>query len=60
MIPFMQLFKYSSASDKAKFWLGAIAAVLNGAVAPTYALVLATMFEVFNPYATNEENSELM
>ena len=60
MIPLMKLFKYSSASDKAKFWLGAIAAVLNGVVAPSYALVLATMFEVFNPYATKEENTELL
>ena len=52
MIPFLKLFKYSSTSDKAKFWLGAIAGVINGAIAPANAIVLATMFEVFNPYST--------
>jgi hypothetical protein len=47
-------------SQKAGFWFGAVCAVLNGLVAPFYALAIGILFEVFNPYTPPEEVNALL
>ena len=60
MIKISRLFKYSSVSDKAMFYLGALCAFIAGVCAPLYALVLGIMFEIFNPHMPTEEKTELV
>ena len=55
MISIRQLFKYSNASEKAKFYLGCFCAVTAGVSVPGFALVVGLMFEIFNPHVTPEE-----
>ena len=43
MVSFFELFRFASPKDKLYMWIGAIAALLNGASIPAFAIIFGEM-----------------
>ena len=60
MIGFWEIFKYSSKADKCLVIFGICCAVMNGILAPIYALIIGEIFGMFDPNLDEETRASKM
>lgn len=48
MVPYFDLFRYATKSDKTLMWIGAAAAFANGAAFPSFSLIFGAMTDSFS------------
>jgi ATP-binding cassette subfamily B (MDR/TAP) protein 1 len=59
MVPFFSLFRYADTTDKIVMIIGAIAAVINGAVLPAFSILLGVLMDSFSPSNIENPNYQL-
>ena len=57
-VSFKKIYSLQTGSEKCLIIFGLIAAFINGALLPTYAVVLGLSAEAFNPGFTEEERNQ--
>ena len=57
---YFELFKYATFREKLVLYGGIFFSIANGAIQPTYGLVIMQIVKVFNPSLTNPERVDMM
>ena len=56
----MEIFKYSSKTDKCLVYFGILCSILNGILSPMFAIVMGEVFGMFDPNLDEEARTAAM